>query len=128
MQNNIGEARRSYGLTCENGKFTQEDAAAFFGVSVSTYQKWEQGTGKTLNLGQLGKMADKYGTSIDYLLCRTNDPTFERVRVLDRREQGILDAFRRCDEDGKLAIEASVYGIAARFDKKDIEVLEDKTA
>ena len=33
MQNNIGEARRSYAMTREDGKFSQEDAAAYFGVT-----------------------------------------------------------------------------------------------
>lgn len=67
MKNNIGEARRSYAARI--GKFTQDDAAAYFGVSLSTYKKWEQGQGM-LNGEQLRAIAQKYGTTVDYLLCR----------------------------------------------------------
>lgn len=46
MDNNIGEARRSYEKTLQSGKFTQKDAADFFGVREGTYAHWEQGRGK----------------------------------------------------------------------------------
>ena len=65
MENNIGEARRQY--ASEVGKFTQEDAARFFGVSVSTYKKWEQGQGM-MNGAQLRAIAEKYRVTVDYLL------------------------------------------------------------
>lgn len=65
MENNIGEARRNYSL--RNGKFTQSDAAKFFGVSLSTYKKWEQGQGM-MNGEQLKEIAMKYDTTVDYLL------------------------------------------------------------
>ena len=90
MQNNIGEARRSYGLTLESGKFSQEDAARHFDVSLSTYQKWEQGTGKSLKIERLCELADLYGTSVDYLLCRTDNPSFKPVRHFGKYEQELL--------------------------------------
>ena len=65
MENNIGEARRNYQI--KNGKFTQSDAAKFFGVSLSTYKKWEQGQGM-MNGEQLREIAMKYDTTVDYLL------------------------------------------------------------
>ena len=71
MQNNIGEARRSYATVY--GKFTQDDAAQFFGVASSTYKGWEQGVGK-LNGEVLCAIADKYNCSVDYLLCRVDNP------------------------------------------------------
>ena len=106
MQNNIGEARRSYGLTCKEGKFSQEDAAAYFGVSVSTYQKWEQGAGKTLNLETLCEIADLYGTSVDYLLCKTDNPKFEPIRNLGEYEQEreLLDLFRKMGESDRAVL------------------------
>lgn len=90
MQNNIGEARRSYGLTLESGKFSQEDAARYFSVSTSTYSKWEQGTGKSLKIETLCELADLYGTSVDYLLCRTDNPSFEPVRHSGEYERELL--------------------------------------
>lgn len=65
MQNNIGEARRKY--AAKVGRFTQNNAAEYFGVSLSTYKKWEQGSGK-LNGERLRQIANKYGVSVDFLL------------------------------------------------------------
>lgn len=65
MQNNIGDARRMYAEKV--GKFTQEDAAEYFGVSLSTYKKWEQGHGM-MNGSQLRDIAKKYEVTVDYLL------------------------------------------------------------
>lgn len=73
MQNNIGEARRSYALVTGRS-VTQDDAARMFGVSPSGYKKWEQGQGK-LNGEVLCLIADAFGCSVDYLLKRTDDPT-----------------------------------------------------
>lgn len=72
MHNNIGEARRIYSLATGK-KVNQADAAKMFGVALSTYRDWEQGKGK-LNGEILCAMADKYDCSVDYLLCRTEDP------------------------------------------------------
>lgn len=41
MDNNIGNARRAYAKRV--GKYTQEDAARDFSVSLSAYRNWEQG-------------------------------------------------------------------------------------
>ena len=74
MENNIGEARRNYAATLDSGKFTQEEAARFFGVSKGTYSAWEQGVGKGLKGEQLKKIADKYQTTVDYLLQLSDKP------------------------------------------------------
>ena len=65
MDNNIGNARRNYADMV--GGFTQKDAADYFGVSLSTYKKWEQGHGM-MNGSQLREIAEKYGVTVDYLL------------------------------------------------------------
>ncbi len=98
MQNNIGEARRSYAMACKSGSFTQGDAAAYFGVSLSTYQKWEQGTGKSLKVETLCAIADLYGTSVDYLLCRVDTPKFEQVRRPGRYEQELSDLCEKLND------------------------------
>lgn len=69
MENRIGDARREYADRV--GKFTQEDAADFFGVSLSTYKKWEQGQGM-MNGEQLRAISEKYGVTVDYLLYIDN--------------------------------------------------------
>lgn len=82
MQNNIGDARREYAE--KHGKFTQEDAAKYFGVSLSTYKKWEQGQGM-MNGSQLRDIAKKYEVTVDYLLGIV--PTTEYASVEFPREE-----------------------------------------
>lgn len=117
MQNNIGEARRSYGLTLENGNFSQEEAAAYFGVSVSAYQKWEQGTGKSLKLETLCDIADLYGTSVDYLLCRTSNPRFEAVRNIGKYESELIDLCSRMQPEHKELLMINARAFAALSEK-----------
>ena len=82
MQNNIGDARRMYAEKV--GKFTQKDAADYFGVSLSTYKKWEQGQGM-MNGSQLHDISKKYGVTVDYLLGIV--PTTEYASVEFPREE-----------------------------------------
>lgn len=106
MQNNIGEARRYYSVRIGR-EITQDMAAEMFGVSPSGYKKWEQGVGK-LNGGVLCDIADKYGVSTEYLLCRTDDPTpfpapGERA-TRNTEEERLIKAFRKCTKRERLAI------------------------
>lgn len=106
MQNNIGEARRSYGIRIGR-EITQDAAAEIFGVSPSGYKKWEQGIGK-LNGEILCAIADKYGCSTDYLLCRTDDPTpyLASTSQLSESpdEERLVAAYRRCTKRERMAV------------------------
>ena len=102
MENRIGDARREYADRID-GRFTQEDAADFFGVSLSTYQKWEQGQGM-LNGAQLREIAEKYGVTIDYLLMvdvPQTDGGYTRI------EREIIEKYRALGDDDK----AVLYGL-----------------
>ena len=101
MHNNIGDARREY--SAKYGKFTQEDAAEFFGVSLSAYKKWEQGQGM-LNGEQLRAIAQKYETTVDYLLDRSVHYAIvelpeEQWTTSDERK--LLACYRRMSDDRK---------------------------
>lgn len=110
MDNNIGEARRMYSQV--HGKFTQDDAARFFGVASSTYKGWEQGVGK-LNGDILCRIADKYDCSVDYLLCRVKDPTpYPRRAAKTDEERRLLDAFRESSDSDKGVISAVAVAIS----------------
>ena len=95
MQNNIGDARRAY--ASQVGKFTQEDAAKFFGVSLSTYKKWEQGQGK-MNGAQLRAIAEKYGVTTDYLLSVKHSIRYSVISLNDD-ERELLDCYRALNAD-----------------------------
>lgn len=103
MKNNIGEARRNYADRI--GKFTQNDAAEFFGVSLSTYKKWEQGQGM-MNGEQLAAIAMKYDVTVDYLLDvtpQTQEPNRAVVDLPDD-EREILTYYRSLSAKGKHAV------------------------
>lgn len=89
MENRIGDARREYASL--SGKFTQEDAADYFGVSLSTYKKWEQGQGM-MNGSQLRDIAEKYGVTVDYLLMM--DAPAKSGTLLSAAESELVSLYR----------------------------------
>lgn len=127
MLNNIGDARRSYESTLPSGRFTQEDAARFFNVSVGTYAHWEQGKGK-LNGEILCAIADKYGCSVDYLLCRVSDPTpyrpVQRSPLRDDEER-LVEAYRDCTKREQTNILSLAETMADGGRAKNNEVRSD---
>lgn len=65
MKNNIASERVKLGLS-------QEQFGNYLGVSRDVVSNWENGD--TFPKAQmLMKLADTFGCSIDYLLCRTED-------------------------------------------------------
>ena len=131
MHNNIGEARRIYSLATGN-KVNQADAAEMFGVSLSGYRKWEQGGGK-LNGEILCDIADAFGCSVDYLLCRTEDPRpypgFEKRTYSDKRQAAINGYYESLGEEGKETLHRVARGLgrdgANRIEKDGAEHLDD---
>lgn len=109
MDNRIGEARREF-ADRNDGRFTQEDAAEFFGVSLSTYQKWEQGQGM-LNGAQLREIAEKYGVTVDYLLMVDAPQSPGGYTAVER---AIIEKYRALSEDDK----AVLYGILEILGRK----------
>ena len=66
MENRLKDLREDHDLT-------QEKLARAIGLTQRKYSYIETGT-QPLTAEILGKLADFYGVSVDYLLCRTNDP------------------------------------------------------
>lgn len=50
-------------------KYTQQNMADMLGITLNTYQKYEQGT-RTPSFDCLVKIADIFKVLTDYLLCR----------------------------------------------------------
>lgn len=130
MQNNIGEARRSYSLRIGH-EVSQDDAAEMFGVSPSGYKKWEQGVGK-LNGEILCAIADKYECSTDYLLCRTDDPTPYPVSASQvaesPEEERLVEAYRKCTKRGKQAVLNNAETMADAGEAKNVHDMPVTTA
>lgn len=93
MDNNIGNARRAYAR--RNGKYTQEDAARDFCVSLSAYRNWEQG--KYLpNASVANDIAKKYEVTVDYLLGISNTPQRPQPSIaVSPAESELVSLFRR---------------------------------
>ena len=114
MENRIGDARRDYADRI--GGFTQKDAAEYFGVSLSTYKKWEQGQGK-LNGGILREISDKYGVSVDYLLG-LHPKAVVAERQPSREERELVDLFRRMADEDKASFLDMARALAFAGDAK----------
>lgn len=55
----------------------QAEIAAFLGMHQTEYSRYERGA-RTLPVEHLVALADYYNVSTDYILGRTNDPTFHK--------------------------------------------------
>ena len=55
----------------EDGDFKQRDIAEILSISRSAYANYERGV-REISAQVLGKLADFYGTSVDYIMGRTN--------------------------------------------------------
>ena len=58
----------------EDNDLRQREVAAALNVSQNTYSQYENGVIE-LTAGNLIKLADLYGVSVDYLLGRTKNPS-----------------------------------------------------
>lgn len=117
-ENNIGEARRMYKKRV--GKFTQRDAAEYFGVSLGTYRNWEQGRTE-MSMSQLNDIAEKYGVTIDYLLGRTS-VSYSLVNLdstLGDYERELVDIMRTITPEGKRQLMIYARGIASTYSKNN---------
>ena len=59
----------------EDNDLTQQQISEILLCDQSLYSKYERGE-RDIPISLLIKLADYYNTSIDYLVGRTNDPTF----------------------------------------------------
>lgn len=69
--NRLRELRKIKGLT-------QTEIAQFIGISQNSYSYWENGKVKIDNESIL-RLADFYGVSVDYILCREGFTAEERA-------------------------------------------------
>lgn len=111
--NRIGAARREY-MKREGVRFTQEDAAREFGVSLSAYRNYEQEVNLP-NAGTISKIANKFGVSVDYLLYKSDDPRVERSVSLTHAERRLVQLYRESSEFGRKRIVQIAESICAAF-------------
>ena len=70
MTNRLREIRKRKG-------YTQQKVAMDLNLSQNSISRYESGV-READYDLLVRFADYYNVSIDYILCRTNDPTINR--------------------------------------------------
>lgn len=76
-------------LRCKKGLY-QKDIAKLFNVAVSTYSYWEQGRFEP-DSETLGKLADFFGVTVDYLLGREKPTISNTEKVAEFPKPKIQD-------------------------------------
>lgn len=61
----------------EDNDLTQKQISSILNCDQSLYSKYERGE-REIPLSLIIKLADYYGTSIDYLIGRTDNPTINK--------------------------------------------------
>ena len=82
---------------------TQQDIADILGTSQTMYARYERGANE-LPLRHLLKLADYYGVSADYLLCRTAMPSAE----LSEGEYALIRAYRAADDRARNMVDLAL--------------------
>lgn len=117
--NNIGDARRAYAESIGN-KFTQEDAAKYFDVSIGTYRNWEQGR-VDLSSAQISQIADLYGTTTDYLLGTSPKHNAHYTEVLTKDEKRLVQLYRESSDFGRKRLVQMAEAISCAFSAEEQE-------
>ncbi|MCL2461372.1 MAG: helix-turn-helix domain-containing protein [Defluviitaleaceae bacterium] len=73
LSERLKECRKAKGVT-------QKAVAEFLGIAATSYQKYEL-SAREPSLEFLGKLADYFGVSVDYLLGRVNKPGLIAISV-----------------------------------------------
>lgn len=104
-------------------KFTMKDVSEAIGVSLSAYQKYENGT-RDVSTETLTKLADFYGVTTDYLLGReTGEP-----ETLDKLEQEFnMSALEKEILDNYLALPQDMRGDLMEFLQKSVRKVMDES-
>lgn len=70
MNNRLRQIRKEKG-------YTQQKVAMDLNISQNSISRYENGT-READYEQLVRFADYYNVSIDYILCRTEDPRLNK--------------------------------------------------
>lgn len=78
----------------EKRGLSQSDLAAKFNVSASTIGMYEQGL-REPNIERLNRLAEFFGVSLDYLMCRTNEVS----KTFSPMTRDLIDLLHLTDEE-----------------------------
>jgi len=91
----------------EKKGLSQSDLAAIFNISASTIGMYEQGL-REPNIDRLNKLAEFFGVSLDYLMCRTN----EASKTFSPMTRDLIDLLHLSDDEILKIRFAEIDGVA----------------
>lgn len=104
---------------------TMEDVSTYCGVTKGSVWKWENGHNMP-EAATLNKLADRIGVSVDYLLCKTDDPKGKIIETVIEGQQIKLTfdekTFNKTHPDGKLSAE-DLLKIMQLLDKAGFKIV-----
>lgn len=89
--NRLAELRKSNGLS-------QQQFAKIFGVAQNTVSNWENGN-RLVDTENLQKIADYFGVTTDYVLCRDSAPVSQPTTDRTVSDEDIMFALFDGDKD-----------------------------
>jgi len=89
--NRLAELRKSNGLS-------QQQFAKIFGVAQNTVSNWENGN-RLVDTENLQKIADYFGVTTDYILCRDSKPISQSSTEKAVSDEEIMFALFDGDKD-----------------------------
>ena len=101
--NRLAELRKSNGLS-------QQQFAKIFGVAQNTVSSWENGN-RLVDTENLQKIADYFGVTTDYILCRDSKPISQSSTDKAVSEEDIIFALF----DGDKEITPEMYDEVKQF-------------
>lgn len=104
-----------------NMDMTQQDFAEQFNLNKSSISKYEKD--KNLPENQLLlEIADYFNVSVDYLLCRTNNPTSLNDAKL--KEEGSIETHEQLKQELEMKDLLGLFGYAMVSDEAKREILD----
>lgn len=88
----------------EEKQLMQEDLSKVLGVTPSAISGWERGRTEP-NMGQIAKMCELFGCSINELVYGHEAPQVDYTVSLSHDEKILIELFRRADDDSRIKAE-----------------------
>lgn len=103
-------------LLRERKGMTQDDLAERLGMNRANISNYERGIVTNIPADVLNKMADLFGTTVDYVLGRTNDTSSSEptVEEFDEEVRALARDIQHLESDNKDLLKAMIKTMQAR--------------
>ena len=99
-------------LLIEQGK-TQSSLCDYLGIRSDMYSRWKKGESRSY-MFDIGRIADFFGVSADYILCRTEQEV--SASTLTAAESRLLSRFRALSDKKQLWLLQGIGFLEEDFD------------